>query len=44
VLKDRTQIRIRLHGIDAPETGQDFGCRAKHVASPLAFGKTISLP
>ena len=21
----RTQVKIRLHGVDAPETGQDFG-------------------
>ena len=26
VLRDgRTQVKIRLHGVDAPETGQDFG-------------------
>ena len=29
VLRDRTQIRIRLYGIDCPEMGQDFGSRAK---------------
>jgi hypothetical protein len=29
VLKDRTQVRIRLHGIDAPETGQDFASRSR---------------
>ena len=28
VLRGRTQTRIRLHGIDAPETGQDYGRRA----------------
>src|SRR5579875_576605 len=33
-------FRIRLWGIDAPETGQDFGSRAKQAASELAFGKT----
>jgi micrococcal nuclease len=43
VLKDRTQVRIRLHGIDAPETGQDFGSRAKQLASKLAFGKTVKI-
>jgi endonuclease YncB( thermonuclease family) len=44
VLKaDRTQVRIRLHGIDAPETGQDFGSRAKQAASDLAFGKQVTV-
>jgi endonuclease YncB( thermonuclease family) len=35
---DKTQHRIRLNGIDAPETGQDFGSRAKQAASELSFG------
>ena len=42
-LEHRTQVRIRLHGIDAPETGQDFGSRAKQAASSLAFGKTVTV-
>jgi endonuclease YncB( thermonuclease family) len=40
---DKTQHRIRLHGIDAPETGQDFGSRAKQAAASLAFGKTVKI-
>jgi endonuclease YncB( thermonuclease family) len=32
---------VRLHGIDAPETGQAFGTRAKQFAGSLAFGKTV---
>ena len=44
VLKaDRTQVKIRLHGVDAPETGQDFGSRAKQAASELAFGKDVTI-
>ena len=43
VLRDRTQVRIRLHGIDSPETGQDFGSRSKQAASELAFGKTVTV-
>jgi micrococcal nuclease len=39
VLRDRTPVKIRLFGIDCPETGQDFGSRAKAIASELAFGK-----
>ena len=40
---DKTQHRIRLWGIDAPETDQDFGSRAKQTASGLAFGKTVTI-
>lgn len=35
----RQQHRIRLHGIDAPESAQAFGTRAKQSLSELAFGK-----
>ena len=44
VLKGRTQVKVRLHGIDAPETGQDFGSRAKQAASDLAFTLPFPLP
>jgi len=40
---DRRQVGVRLHGIDAPETGQDFGSRAKQAASELAFGKEVTV-
>jgi endonuclease YncB( thermonuclease family) len=43
VLRDRTPVKIRLRGIDCPETGQDFGSRAKSVASELAFGKVVTV-
>jgi micrococcal nuclease len=43
VLKDRTRVRIRLHGIDCSGSGQDFGSRAKQLASLLAFGKTVTI-
>jgi endonuclease YncB( thermonuclease family) len=44
VLKaDKTQVKIRLSGIDAPETGQDFGSKAKQTASELAFGKDVTI-
>jgi endonuclease YncB( thermonuclease family) len=39
----RRQVKVRLHGIDAPETGQDFGARAKQAASSLAFGKHVTI-
>jgi micrococcal nuclease len=40
---DRTPVKVRLYGIDAPETGQDFGSRAKHAGSDLAFGKVVTV-
>jgi micrococcal nuclease len=40
---DHSRVKIRLHGIDAPETGQDFGSRAKQAASDLAFGKEVTV-
>ena len=44
VLRDgKTQVRIRLAGIDPPESDQDFGTRAKQAASDLAFGKTVKI-
>ncbi len=41
LLVGRTTHRIRLHGIDAPESHQDFGSRAKQALSQAVFGKTI---
>ena len=43
VLRDRTPIRVRLHGIDCPESGQDFGSRAKAFTSGLAFGRVVQV-
>lgn len=43
VLRDRTPVKLRLHGVDAPETGQDFGTQAKALTSKLAFGQTVSV-
>jgi len=37
----KTQVKIRLAGIDAPESGQDFGKKAKQAVSELAFGKIV---
>lgn len=41
LLKDGQEIKIRLHGIDAPEEGQPFGARAKQYLSALTFGKEV---
>jgi|SRR5262245_4259315 len=37
------QHKIRLDGIDAPESSQDFGGRAKQSLSDLVFGKTVTV-
>jgi len=39
LLVDREQIRIRLAQIDAPESNQPYGKKAKAALSTLAFGK-----
>jgi endonuclease YncB( thermonuclease family) len=39
----KRQHKVRLIGIDAPESGQDFGQRAKQSLSDLVFGKTVTV-
>jgi micrococcal nuclease len=42
VLKeDNIQVKIRLEGIDCPESSQDFGNRAKQAAVDLCFKKYV---
>jgi len=43
VLRDRSQVRIRLDGIDCPESGQAFGSRAKAYTAALALGKVVKV-
>jgi endonuclease YncB( thermonuclease family) len=43
VLRARIQIRVRLHGVDCPESGQPFGSRARQAASELAFGRDVTV-
>lgn len=38
---DKTTIRIRLNGIDAPETGQPFGKNAKQYLSDMIGGNVV---
>ena len=40
---EKKQVKVRLEGIDAPESGQAFGQRAKQAASELAFGKNVRI-
>lgn len=37
------QVKVRLDGIDAPESRQDYGQRAKQMASDLVFGKQVTV-
>lgn len=39
----KRQHKIRLTGIDAPESDQDFGSRSKQSLSDLVFGKTVTI-
>lgn len=41
VLRNRTQVRVRLGSIDAPEKRQAFGTRSQQHLSDLVFGKTV---
>ncbi|HKQ91900.1 MAG TPA: thermonuclease family protein [Blastocatellia bacterium] len=44
VLDDqKRQHKVRLEGIDAPESKQDYGSRAKQSLSDLVFGKTVTV-
>lgn len=39
--EQQQQVKIRLEGIDCPESNQDFGARAKQATSELCFGKQV---
>lgn len=42
-LQDRTQIKVRLQYIDAPESAQPFGQKAKQTLANLTFKKNVWL-
>ncbi|HEY0056872.1 MAG TPA: thermonuclease family protein [Pedobacter sp.] len=43
LVEGNKQVKIRFYGIDCPESGQDFGTKAKQFTSSLAFSKTVSI-
>lgn len=42
VIENNVTTKIRLAGIDAPESGQAFGSRAKSELSRLVFGQHVT--
>ncbi|NLJ26386.1 MAG: nuclease [Deltaproteobacteria bacterium] len=43
VMHDGKGEKIRLYGVDCPESHQDFGSRAKQFTSGKVFGKTVDI-
>lgn len=43
VLEGKNRYKLRLSGIDAPESGQAYGRQAKALLSSLIFGKTVQV-
>lgn len=40
---EKKQVKVRLHGIDAPERGQPYGNRSRQALSDLVFGKDVEV-
>jgi micrococcal nuclease len=43
VLRGAEEVKVRLEGIDSPESRQAFGAKAKRATSGLAFGKIVTV-
>ena len=43
VLVNRNAVTIRLEGIDAPESGQSYGRKAKEALARIVAGKTVTV-
>lgn len=43
VLAGETQVKVRLHGIDTPETRQDYGTVAKDFTADRCFGEVVTV-
>ena len=43
ILVDKTQVKVRLAGIDAPESKQDFGNKSKHLLASHVAGKVVKV-
>lgn len=42
-MRDGRAVKVRLEGIDCPESGQDFSSAAKKYTSALVYGKTVEV-
>jgi len=40
---NKTQHKIRLYGVDCPESHQDYGQKAKEFTSGLVFGQNVEV-
>ena len=43
VMRAGRAVRVRLQGVDSPESHQAYGTRAKQFTSDLVFGKTVAV-
>ena len=43
VLHDSQETKIRLEGIDCPESGDAFSAKAKKFTSSLVYGRTVTV-
>lgn len=43
VLQAEEQVKVRLHGVDTPESGQDFGRAARDYVAELCFRKDVTV-
>lgn len=41
--ENKEQIKVRLEGIDCPESSQDFGQKAKQATADICFGKNVTI-
>lgn len=43
IMRDGREVTVRLDGIDCPESGQDYGTRAKQYCSDLIYGRIVNV-
>ena len=43
VLVNKETVKVRLEGIDAPESGQSYGKKAKEALAEMVAGKTVTV-
>ena len=43
VMNEGKAVKIRLEGVDCPESHQDYGTKAKEFTSSMVFGKDVTV-